>query len=99
MLINDTEADGAHQLESVAGLHDSGLEFVIENQPALFDAVLEMEIGCALAKGRGDLGEGEIVGADHTDGVVGQEFAEYKLGSRKPVVGVGAGQQFIQQKE
>ena len=49
-----------------------------------------MDVGGAGAEGRGDCGEGQIVGGDEADGVALDEAADQGFGADAAVMGVGA---------
>ena len=48
---------------------------------------------------RGEVGEGEVVGADEADGSGFEEGADYAFGADEAVFGVGALEEFVEQEE
>lgn len=93
------EADGFHELEGVAGLHDAGLEFVVEDQAAVLETVFEVAVDGAAAYLVGDTRKGKIVGADDAEGTAVDEAAHDEFGAGEAVVGVCSGKQFIEEEE
>src|SRR5579863_6525360 len=83
-----SQADGAHQLQRVAGLHNAGLEFVIEDELLIFQMVFEVAVDGTVAERGRNLSQRQIMGADYTDGAAIQQFAQHELSAGQTVVRV-----------
>ena len=95
----DGEADGAHELEGVAGSDDAGLDFVVEDEAAIVEGVFEVEVGSAIPEFSGYVGERQVVRADDADGILLKQAADDEFAAGETIVAVGAGEKFVEQKQ
>ena len=95
----DVESDGSHQFDGVAPGHDPFAQGVVEDHLPIFDAVLKVDIDDAKFLVIGDSGEGEVVSGDDSGGPPSEQAPQDGVGSDLSVVGVGAVENLIEQKE
>src|SRR5579863_3850681 len=93
------ETDRFHQLERVAGLHDSGFQFEVECEPAVFEVIFEMKVLRSARHAFWDPGQSEIVCCDHADGVVVDQGTDNERGSFETIMRVGPGKKLIEKKK
>ena len=79
--------------------NDTGVHAVIEEHAAVFEVILEMDIGGEWGQGSDDFGEGKVVSGCEPDGVALEEAANDGFGTDAAVVRVGAAEDFIEEKE
>ena len=92
------KTDRAHQFEGVAALSHSGYEAIIKTQLAIFQAVFEVEIRRLQICIAGHLSERQIVSSDESDCALRDQTSGKGRGSNAAIVGIGAAEQFVQQK-
>lgn len=54
-LFRHIQPDRLHKLKRVAGFDDAGFQFVVEDQLAIFESVLEVSVGRPVSHGVGNL--------------------------------------------
>jgi hypothetical protein len=98
-LRSDFEADEAHQLDAIAFRNDTWLKFEVEAHFAISDGVLEVDVAEAIVLLLADVGEREVVSANEANGAACEESADDAFGSDEAVFGVGALEEFVEEKE
>ncbi len=96
---SDFEAYEAHEFDSVAVGDYAVVEFVVEGHFAVCNFVLQVDVAEGVGGGAGQMGEGEVVGADEADGSGFEEGVDYAFGSDEAVFGVGALEEFVEEEE
>src|SRR5207237_5786271 len=89
------ESDGAHQLERVALLNDSGSKTVIEDHLPIFQMIFKVSIAGKRRERIRNFGQSQIVSGDQTDGPSRDQSAQNSFGANRPVVRVRSMQDFI----
>lgn len=75
------------------------MQSVVEGHFAVSQLILEMDIGGWQMGIFGNLSEGKVVRTDQSHRIVGEERTDDGVGPHSPVVGIGAVQNLIQEKE
>src|ERR1700751_349096 len=93
------QTDRSHELERICAVGNARGQLVVEIQFAGAEAVAEMHVRGFRIQCSSYLGQCEIVRGDESDGAAGEQAAEQGLSADAAVVGVGAGEQLVEQKE
>ena len=99
MPLLNIEPDGAHELQSVAGLNDSRTQPVAKTQFAVFEMIFEVEVRGGGSHGNSDVSQGEIVSSEQSNGTSLQQVPHHSFGADPTVVRVGSLQQFVKQEQ
>src|SRR5665213_37925 len=86
------QTNRAHQLQSVASLHHSRPQMIVEMDLAILDVILEMHVARPLAQACGDLRQREVMRSHQSDRAALHQTLNHRSRADATVMRVGAAQ-------
>src|SRR5207249_10646731 len=80
------DSNRSHQRQRLSVHHDARAHREIEDHLAVLEPILEVHVGGNCSERRRELGQGEVVGGDETDGSAADERPDDGFGANPAVV-------------